>query len=65
MDILKEELGKADLPKQFQAPFDPRISLGKLIVDKSKVMDSKKRPLWLEFDNADPFTVNDTMQKVR
>lgn len=59
-DSLKDEIAKIDLPETFQAPFDPRITLGKLIVDKSKIMDSKKRPLWLEFVNADSFVVSES-----
>ena len=65
IEILREELNKLTLPDNFQAPFDPRITLGTLIVDKCKVMDSKKRPLLLEFKNADPFNVSDSTQVVR
>lgn len=65
IEILRERLSSLKLPEKFQAPFDPSITLGKLIVDKCKVMDSKKRPLWLEFRNADPFNVSDSMQVVR
>ncbi len=51
-EVLRDESAKISLPATFQAPFDPRIVLGKLAVDKSKIMDSKKRPIWLEFANG-------------
>ncbi|XP_069499380.1 phosphatidylinositol 4,5-bisphosphate 3-kinase catalytic subunit gamma isoform-like [Ambystoma mexicanum] len=46
---LQEMLQAADLPKNFQVPFDPRIQAGEILVSKCKVMASKKKPLWLEF----------------
>ncbi|XP_078517955.1 phosphatidylinositol 4,5-bisphosphate 3-kinase catalytic subunit gamma isoform-like [Lissotriton helveticus] len=46
---LQEMLLSADLPKNFQVPFDPRIQAGEILLDKCKVMASKKKPLWLEF----------------
>lgn len=36
-------------------PLDPSIRLRKIKVDKCRVMDSKMRPLWLVFENDDPF----------
>ncbi|KAG6612614.1 phosphatidylinositol 3 and 4-kinase-like protein [Phytophthora cinnamomi] len=49
------------LPGSFQLPLDPRIEVGKIIVNKCRVMDSAKKPLWLVFENAeeggDPVTV--------
>ncbi|DAZ96267.1 TPA: hypothetical protein N0F65_008300 [Lagenidium giganteum] len=49
------------LPSSFQLPIDPRIEVGKIIVNKCRVMDSAKKPLWLVFENAeeggDPVTV--------
>ncbi|XP_069062280.1 phosphatidylinositol 4,5-bisphosphate 3-kinase catalytic subunit gamma isoform-like isoform X1 [Pleurodeles waltl] len=46
---LQEMLLSADLPTNFQVPFDPRIEAGEILVNKCKVMASKKKPLWLEF----------------
>lgn len=49
------------LPSSFQLPIDPRVEVGKIIVNKCRVMDSAKKPLWLVFENAeeggDPVTV--------
>ena len=42
------------LPSQHVLPLDGRMEVGRLLVDKCKVMDSAKKPLWLVFDNADP-----------
>ncbi|KAJ9443675.1 Phosphatidylinositol 3-kinase 2 [Diplonema papillatum] len=38
----------------FTLPLDPRMECSGVLVDKCKVMDSKKLPLWLVFKNADP-----------
>eukprot|EP01097_Dermamoeba_algensis_P007922 TRINITY_DN5110_c0_g2_i1.p1 TRINITY_DN5110_c0_g2~~TRINITY_DN5110_c0_g2_i1.p1 ORF type:complete len:640 (+),score=73.64 TRINITY_DN5110_c0_g2_i1:1342-3261(+) len=46
---LRSELGKLDLPPQFQLPIDPTWQVNGLIVEKCKYMDSKKLPLWLVF----------------
>ncbi|XP_071331683.1 phosphatidylinositol 4,5-bisphosphate 3-kinase catalytic subunit gamma isoform isoform X3 [Trachinotus anak] len=46
---LQELLKKSSLPKEFLLPFDPRIKVGRILLDKCKVMASKKKPLWLEF----------------
>ena len=51
-DVVREELAKVQLPQTHQASFDPRIILGKLIVANTKIMDSKKKPIWLEFENG-------------
>ena len=52
IENLREEISKLPLPKTFQAPYDPRIVLGSVLVDKTKIMDSKKKPIWLEFANG-------------
>uniref|UniRef100_A0A3P8TNG7 phosphatidylinositol 3-kinase n=1 Tax=Amphiprion percula TaxID=161767 RepID=A0A3P8TNG7_AMPPE len=46
---LQEQLRNSDLPDEFLLPFDPRIKAGRILLDKCKVMASKKKPLWLEF----------------
>ncbi|KAF1390879.1 hypothetical protein PFLUV_G00062680 [Perca fluviatilis] len=46
---LQELLRNCNLPNEFLLPFDPRIKAGRILLDKSKVMASKKKPLWLEF----------------
>ncbi|XP_026010722.1 phosphatidylinositol 4,5-bisphosphate 3-kinase catalytic subunit gamma isoform isoform X2 [Astatotilapia calliptera] len=42
-------LRDSNLPNEFLLPFDPRIKCGRILLDKCKVMASKKKPLWLEF----------------
>ncbi|XP_017266673.1 phosphatidylinositol 4,5-bisphosphate 3-kinase catalytic subunit gamma isoform [Kryptolebias marmoratus] len=46
---LQELLLRNNLPNEFLLPFDPRIKAGRILLDKCKVMASKKKPLWLEF----------------
>uniref|UniRef100_A0A8C4HG07 Phosphatidylinositol 4,5-bisphosphate 3-kinase catalytic subunit gamma isoform n=1 Tax=Dicentrarchus labrax TaxID=13489 RepID=A0A8C4HG07_DICLA len=46
---LQELLRNCNLPIEFLLPFDPRIKAGMILLDKCKVMASKKKPLWLEF----------------
>lgn len=46
---LQELLRNSNLPNEFLLPFDPRIKAGRILLDKCKVMASKKKPLWLEF----------------
>ncbi|XP_070766058.1 phosphatidylinositol 4,5-bisphosphate 3-kinase catalytic subunit gamma isoform [Enoplosus armatus] len=46
---LQELLRNCNLPGEFLLPFDPRIKVGQILLDKCKVMASKKKPLWLEF----------------
>ena len=53
-DMLVAELSKLRLPEKFQLPIDPRWHVKSIIIEKCKVMDSKKLPLWLSFTNADP-----------
>ncbi|XP_040009152.1 phosphatidylinositol 4,5-bisphosphate 3-kinase catalytic subunit gamma isoform [Xiphias gladius] len=46
---LQELLRNCNLPNEFLLPFDPRVKVGTILLDKCKVMASKKKPLWLEF----------------
>ncbi|XP_041655561.1 phosphatidylinositol 4,5-bisphosphate 3-kinase catalytic subunit gamma isoform [Cheilinus undulatus] len=46
---VQELLRNCNLPDEFLLPFDPRIKAGKILLEKCKVMASKKKPLWLEF----------------
>lgn len=43
-----------ELPQEFELPLDPKLKLRRIRVEKCKYMDSKKLPLWLVFENADP-----------
>uniref|UniRef100_A0A8C6TAG0 phosphatidylinositol 3-kinase n=1 Tax=Neogobius melanostomus TaxID=47308 RepID=A0A8C6TAG0_9GOBI len=46
---LREFLQSSNLPSEFVLPFDPRVKVGNVILEKCKIMASKKKPLWLEF----------------
>ncbi|CAE7572366.1 pikB [Symbiodinium sp. KB8] len=46
-----------ELPEKHVLPIDGRLEVGRLLVDKCRVMDSAKKPLWLVFENADPAVV--------
>ncbi|XP_035511915.1 phosphatidylinositol 4,5-bisphosphate 3-kinase catalytic subunit gamma isoform [Morone saxatilis] len=56
---LQELLRSCNLPIEFLLPFDPRIKAGMILLDKCKVMASKKKPLWLEFSPM-PSPTSDT-----
>ncbi|KAL1790737.1 phosphatidylinositol 4,5-bisphosphate 3-kinase catalytic subunit gamma isoform [Sigmodon hispidus] len=49
-----ETLQNSSLPQSFRVPYDPGLKAGTLVIEKCKVMASKKKPLWLEFKCADP-----------
>ncbi|XP_061163254.1 phosphatidylinositol 4,5-bisphosphate 3-kinase catalytic subunit delta isoform-like [Saccostrea echinata] len=53
-DVKRLMKQKIDILSGLHSPLTPQISLKDLLVDKCKIMDSKKRPLWLEWTNADP-----------
>ncbi|XP_062886999.1 phosphatidylinositol 4,5-bisphosphate 3-kinase catalytic subunit gamma isoform isoform X2 [Mobula hypostoma] len=53
-----EKLQSTDFPEDFRVPYDPGLRAGALVVDRCKVMPSKKKPLWLEFKCADPTSVS-------
>ncbi|XP_041479638.1 phosphatidylinositol 4,5-bisphosphate 3-kinase catalytic subunit alpha isoform-like isoform X2 [Lytechinus variegatus] len=44
--------------QEFPLPLNPSFSLGKLRVDKCKIMSSAKRPLWLEWENPDQMSLS-------
>ncbi|KAL1021202.1 hypothetical protein UPYG_G00010110 [Umbra pygmaea] len=50
---LQEALRTCNLPTDFQVPFNPRIRAGRILLDRCKVMASKKKPMWLEFSCMD------------
>jgi len=53
-DVLISKLRALKLPSKFQLPLDPTWEAKGIIYEKCKYMDSKKLPLWLVFENADP-----------
>uniref|UniRef100_A0A8C6YEI5 phosphatidylinositol 3-kinase n=1 Tax=Naja naja TaxID=35670 RepID=A0A8C6YEI5_NAJNA len=55
--LLKQKLERLQdnrFPECFRVPYDPGLRAGALVIEKCKVMASKKKPLWLEFKCADP-----------
>nr|CAB3264879.1 phosphatidylinositol 4,5-bisphosphate 3-kinase catalytic subunit beta isoform-like [Phallusia mammillata] len=50
----------AEALSYFEDPLEPNVLLGKPIIEKMKVMNSKMRPLWLVFQDAE-----ETVQKHR
>jgi hypothetical protein len=54
VNVLHDQLRKLKKPPKFKLPLSPRMEVNGLIVEKCKVMSSKKLPLWLVFTNADP-----------
>ena len=53
-EVLTSKLAGTQLPETFQLAVMPQQEASSLIVEKCKYMDSKKLPLWLVFQNADP-----------
>ncbi|KAE9338818.1 hypothetical protein PF008_g11880 [Phytophthora fragariae] len=49
---LHEALRAVVLPDTFQLPLQPRSYCNSIIVDSCRVMESKKRPLFLQFESA-------------
>jgi phosphatidylinositol-4,5-bisphosphate 3-kinase len=62
----QKALQDIEIPKEFHLPMDPRLVVESFIIEKCKVMNSKKKPFWLTFKNAAPFATDDvrTMFKV-
>jgi len=52
--VLRERLSQIDVPSSFQLPLNPNLRAKGIIPSKCRVMESKKKPLWLTFQNAIP-----------
>lgn len=52
LKVLREKLSQTDFPSSFQLPINPNLVAKGIIVNKCRVMESKKKPLWLTFENA-------------
>mmetsp|Transcript_17506 Transcript_17506/g.30852 ORF Transcript_17506/g.30852 Transcript_17506/m.30852 type:complete len:399 (-) Transcript_17506:1326-2522(-) len=54
--FVRRELTKVNeqLPGSFQLCLEPQIVVSDMVVSKCKVMNSKKKPLWLKFNSIDP-----------
>lgn len=63
-EYAKEELQQYKLSDSFAPPFDSGLKMGNLRIEKCRVMDSKKSPLWLEFENLDPTVLTQRPIKV-
>lgn len=57
----REALQKIEIPKEFRLPVDSRLIVESFIIDKCKVMNSKKKPFFLVFKNAAPFATAPVM----
>ena len=55
LQILRSQLRivAGTLPSEFQLPLNPEITVTGIVVDKCRVMESKKKPLWLTFTNSE------------
>jgi phosphatidylinositol-4,5-bisphosphate 3-kinase len=53
--LFRQALAKVEIPTEFHLPMDPRLVVDSFIIEKCKVMNSKKRPFWLAFHNSSPF----------
>lgn len=51
--VCQEELSRVVWPERFHLPLRPSFEAKGLIPSKCRVMYSKKKPLWLEFEAAD------------
>jgi phosphatidylinositol-4,5-bisphosphate 3-kinase len=62
----RQELSQIEIPHEFHLPMDPRLVVDSFIIEKCKVMNSKKKPFWLTFHNSSPFATEpvQTMFKV-
>lgn len=53
METMAHGLMRLKFPEPMQLPLSPVFQVRSLSIPKCKYMDSKKKPLWLEFVNAD------------
>jgi phosphatidylinositol-4,5-bisphosphate 3-kinase len=54
----RQELTGIEIPNEFHLPMDPRLVVDSFIIEKCKVMNSKKKPFWLAFHNSSPFATD-------
>ena len=54
LQVLRERISQTDFPSVFQLPLNPSLRVKGIIASKCRVMESKKKPLWLTFANANP-----------
>nr|XP_032819175.1 phosphatidylinositol 4,5-bisphosphate 3-kinase catalytic subunit gamma isoform-like [Petromyzon marinus]XP_032819176.1 phosphatidylinositol 4,5-bisphosphate 3-kinase catalytic subunit gamma isoform-like [Petromyzon marinus]XP_032819177.1 phosphatidylinositol 4,5-bisphosphate 3-kinase catalytic subunit gamma isoform-like [Petromyzon marinus] len=61
---LQDNLERVVIPGVFQLPYDPCVRAGTIVIEKCKVLASKKKPLWLEFHRADSTSLDDSNVKL-
>ncbi|XP_064642424.1 phosphatidylinositol 4,5-bisphosphate 3-kinase catalytic subunit alpha isoform-like isoform X2 [Lineus longissimus] len=57
LSVLWDRVNQADYKEalqNFSSPLNPSYTLGELQIQTCKIMQSKKRPLWLDWKNPDP-----------
>jgi CRP-like cAMP-binding protein len=52
LTILRDQLDAVALPSEFQLPLNPHLIISKIDVARCRVMESKKKPLWLTMQNS-------------
>jgi phosphatidylinositol-4,5-bisphosphate 3-kinase len=57
----RDALAGIRIPAEFHLPMDPRLVVSSFIIPKCTVMNSKKKPFWLAFNNASPFATEPVM----
>eukprot|EP00607_Mallomonas_marina_P000016 CAMPEP_0182439484 /NCGR_PEP_ID=MMETSP1167-20130531/86454_1 /TAXON_ID=2988 /ORGANISM="Mallomonas Sp, Strain CCMP3275" /LENGTH=116 /DNA_ID=CAMNT_0024633207 /DNA_START=142 /DNA_END=489 /DNA_ORIENTATION=- len=58
LKVMREKLATTDFPSSFQLPLLSYTKVSGVIVDRCRVMESKKKPLWLEFKNTKTYLPN-------
>lgn len=53
LEILRGQLKETVLPSEFQLPLNPLLKVAGIDPDRCRVMESKKKPLWLTMYNQD------------
>ena len=54
LERLRAGIRKIELPSTFRLPLNPDKICTGIVADKCRVMESKKKPLWLAFTTIDP-----------
>jgi phosphatidylinositol-4,5-bisphosphate 3-kinase len=52
LTILRDELKKVQFPPEFCLPLNPNLIIRGIDIERCRVMESKKKPLWLTFKDA-------------
>ena len=52
LQILREKLSAVVFPPEYQLPLNPHIKVRGIDIARCRVMESKKKPLWLTLKDA-------------